>query len=652
MKQFIVYIFCSSLSLFCFAQTSLKDEAGNTYTGAFLKTDFTGQGSCVYADGAKYSGNWKEGVFEGTGTYTWTNGDSYTGNWQNGERSGRGTLITSSKEKMEGNWENDQLEGKITWYNAKKELIYEGEWQNGQPHGEGTYRSNAAETFTGQFKNGERVEGTLLVQIGKNTIKYTGQFKEDEIYSGKIMYPDGSVYSGAIKDRAPNGSGKIYIEKNGIKEKTYNGIWIYGKQVQARQYVSNEKSYTGLFSTYPILEAALNGDSKAMYKLGLFLIQHKDFEPAVQWLQKSADAGYGPALFKLGQAYIDGEWVKEDKTKALPLKFKAISMLMPAEKGEDEEVWVSLGLYTTQLQKYDRALELFKKAAEKNNPEALMAIGAFYENGYGVPKDLKISEQWFIKAAETGDITAQHYLADQYQNGTFPKSLEQQTRWLIAAGLNGSAVAYFELGQLNYDKKNGLNYFENAAALGNVTAIFRAANYYLYGYAGIPADISIGMQKMETAVEKGSVDAMLAMADIYRFNRLSIGGNMSKAIQYYEKAAGKGSLKAYEELGFMFLYPSYGTTGDYEKGFNWAKKGAALGSGQCHSLIGAAYNDGRFVPRNQTTAVSWFIKGAELGDVSCMNYLSDAYKYGYGVKKNKTMAAYWLQKSMETANKK
>ncbi|WP_290796468.1 hypothetical protein [Flavihumibacter sp. UBA7668] len=653
MKNILFILIYTFSQVICQAQNNLKDEAGNTYSGAFLKTDFTGQGTCKYADGSSYTGGWKDGLFNGQGTYTWTNGDSYTGNWENGERQGKGTLTTASREKFEGHWEQDQLEGKITWYNAKKELIYEGEWLNGQPHGEGTYHSSPTETYAGQFKNGERIEGTLIVRIGKNTLTYTGQFKEDEIFTGKISYPDGSTYVGSIRDRAPNGAGKIYVEKNGIKEKTYNGIWIYGNQVQAREYVSSKESYPGLFSTYQMLEAALNGDAKAMYTLGLFLVQHKEFEPAVKWLQKSADAGYGPALYKLGQAYIDAEWVKEDKPKALGLKLKAISTLMAEVNGRDENVWVCLGLHYAQIQKYEEALELFKKAANQNNPEAMMAIGAFYENGFSVAKNLKTAEEWFIKAAETPDIRAQHYLADQYQNGTFPKSAEQQTRWLIAAGLNGSAAAYFELGQLNYDKKIGLGYFQNAAALGNVTALYRAANYYLWGYAGISIDVPRGIQLMETAVEKGSVDAMLAMADVYQYNRHNLGVNEAKAIHYYELATRQGSLRAYEELASIYIFPSFGTKGgNYQRGVEWAKKGAALGSGKCHYLMGAAYYDARGVPKDHATAVSWYRKGAELGDASCMHYLGDAYQLGHGVKKNKKLAAYWHQKSVETLNKK
>lgn len=650
--KLLILLSCCLAGFISNAQKIVKDEVGNSYTGPFVSADFSGEGTCVYANGSKYTGSWKEGIFQGKGSYTWSNGDSYSGQWVNGERHGKGTMVTASKEKVEGTWVNDELQGKIFWYNAKKELIYEGDWQNNQPHGIGKQRSSATELYEGGFENGSRTKGSLRVSIGTQTIVYTGKFSDDEIISGIIQYPDGSSYEGAIKDRIPNGKGVYQLIQNGVKLKSYNGIWINGKLVQAREFTSRDTRYAGLFSTMEILEAALRKEPAAMYKLAIYLTHHKEYEAAITWLQVSADSGYGPALFKLGQAYIDAEWVKEDKQKALGLKFKAIPALMAAEKESDDEVWLCLGLHYAFTGQYPRALELLKKAAGQKNGEALMGLGALYENGYGVPKDLTESEKWFIAAANTNNLQAIHYLADQYANGTFEKNKTQQANWLGKAALNGSAAAYFELGELFHNEEKAIRFFLNSANLGHKNGMYRAANYYLYGFDIIKPDFSKGMEMMEAAVKEGSIDAMLALADGYRYARKGFNQNTSLAFQYLEMAANNGSLKAMEELGVGLLYPLYGVTPNYTKALQWLHKGAALGSGTCMNYIGAAYTSGLGVPKNEATGVSWYKKAAEAGDPLAMSNLSDAYKFGTGVKKDKTMAAYWQQRYQQEYNKK
>ena len=56
---------------------------------------------------------------------------------------------------------------------------------------------------------------------------------------------------------------------------------------------------------------------------------------------------------------------------------------------------------------YEKALEQYRKAAEKNYIAAIRSIGIYYANGQGVEKDEAQAVTWYRKAAEQGDATAQ-----------------------------------------------------------------------------------------------------------------------------------------------------------------------------------------------------------------------------------------------------
>jgi len=54
---------------------------------------------------------------------------------------------------------------------------------------------------------------------------------------------------------------------------------------------------------------------------------------------------------------------------------------------------------------YKTAYKLFLPLAEQEDSDAQCYLGWIYENGHGVPKDIKEALKWFRLAAEQGDAT-------------------------------------------------------------------------------------------------------------------------------------------------------------------------------------------------------------------------------------------------------
>lgn len=76
---------------------------------------------------------------------------------------------------------------------------YVGETYNGRAHGQGTYTSARSGTvYTGQFyADTFSGNGTMT---WTNGARFTGLWQNDSAVSGRIRYPDGTVYEGTVRN--------------------------------------------------------------------------------------------------------------------------------------------------------------------------------------------------------------------------------------------------------------------------------------------------------------------------------------------------------------------------------------------------------------------------------------------------------------------
>ncbi len=121
----------------------------------------------------------------------------------------------------------------------------------------------------------------------------------------------------------------------------------------------------------------------------------QDYQQALLWFTKAAEAGDVKAQFKLGDMYASGEGVAKDQ---------------------------------------GQAVRWFRKAAEAGNIAAQFNLGQMYVNGEGVPQDFRSAMYWYTKAAEAGDAVAQNSLGVMYVNGqSVPQDYVQAHKWFNLA---------------------------------------------------------------------------------------------------------------------------------------------------------------------------------------------------------------------------
>jgi len=138
-----------------------------------------------------------------------------------------------------------------------------------------------------------------------------------------------------------------------------------------------------------------------------------------------------------------------------------------------------------------KALEFYRQAAEQDHPEAQYALAHIYHLGSGVQQDMAAAMVWYRKAARQGNEAAQLALGDQYRIGlVVPQDLVRSTEW-----------------------------YRQAADRGNIFAQYELGNAYRYGN-GVAPDPEQAMAWYRRSAEAGNPSAQLALAELEASDRL------------------------------------------------------------------------------------------------------------------------------------
>jgi TonB family protein len=147
-------------------------------------------------------------------------------------------------------------------------------------------------------------------------------------------------------------------------------------------------------------EAAEAGNAEAQYFFGSLYETGaggvRNYEAALNWYRKSAAQGYALAQYKLGMAYLKGDWgVPQDDVQA--------------------------GKWLLQ-------------AASQGNVNAAYQIGELYFKGKGVEQDDTQAAEWITFAAKGYNASAQARLAGMYREGHgVPKDADEADKWQAMA---------------------------------------------------------------------------------------------------------------------------------------------------------------------------------------------------------------------------
>jgi TPR repeat protein len=193
-------------------------------------------------------------------------------------------------------------------------------------------------------------------------------------------------------------------------------------------------------------------------------------------VQQRAEQDDTEAMLQLGRLFNRGEYgVPKDDAKAVEWYRKA------AEKG-NHVAQVNLGIMYEKghgvAKDEARAVEWYRKAAEKGNARAQFALGLMYTNGHGVGRDEGKAVEWYRKAAEQGYARAQGWLGVMYtKNLGVTKDDAKAVEWYRMAAEQGEVFAQYNLAVMYInghgvakDRAEAIQWLRRAAELGHEPA--------------------------------------------------------------------------------------------------------------------------------------------------------------------------------------
>ena len=280
-----------------------KYKNGDSYEGDW-ENDTCQDGTLTYANGDEYYGRWKKGKINGWGKYRKADGSTYEGKFKDSKKDGGGLLITATGDTIAGEFKNDNMHG----YNyirlkdgTRIMCMFKNDIQNGFHISEGTngnlcylYMKDGKFDGTGivikpdkticgmVYSNDKLIDSNSHKMIDKKQVYY--DLKEPDLsyirtkpadtHFGEIIYSDGRVYIGDLREGKPYGFGiMVYVNRDAYIGTVENG---YREGQGTYVYLNNGDCYHGPWHNNQLngiatLVIGRNGSTNhSVYKDGIY----------------------------------------------------------------------------------------------------------------------------------------------------------------------------------------------------------------------------------------------------------------------------------------------------------------------------------------------------------------------------------------------
>lgn len=191
-----------------------------------------------------------------------------------------------------------------------------------------------------------------------------------------------------------------------------------------------------------------NEKADMYYNNAIQLLGAGELEKVFVLYARSAEMGHTVAQYNLAMMYSNGESVYVDYQQALYWFNKSAEKdFPPAQYRLGEMYYFEKGGLPRDLEK---AVALFRKAADLNDPDAQMNLAMLSGTGEGLPLDTDESLSWIDRAHQGGHETALDYKKMLLATAEGKFTADQQERyWIEKAAELGILEAQEALGMLN-----------------------------------------------------------------------------------------------------------------------------------------------------------------------------------------------------------
>lgn len=310
--------------------------------------------------------------------------------------------------------------------------------------------------------------------------------------------------------------------------------------------------------------------------------------------------------------------------------------------------------------KYEKAFDLFSKAAQMGSTKAKSGLAHMYMYGYGVEEDEKKAYAMSLETAKLGDAFGQCNLGEMYYYGiSVEEDKSKAADWYWKSAVQGFARAQARLGNmyligagLNKDLKEAKKWIDLAVEQEDAEGECYLGCMYVepdeddqneYKDIVIPSN-AMAKKLFGKAAEKGVDSAQYNLGVVYAMEE-----DYKTAAKWLKLAAEQGCSEAQCTLGQLFCYEQSGLQ-DYEEAVKWLAKAADQDDVEAQCYLAEMYYSGTQITRNYEEAFRLYHEAAMLGDMSAQYNLAEMYYSGTGVEKNYEKALNWLWGPAHTGN--
>jgi TPR repeat protein len=301
------------------------------------------------------------------------------------------------------------------------------------------------------------------------------------------------------------------------------------------------------------------------------------------------------------------------------LAVPACEAAVKAAPGDARTIF-QLGRAYAEAKSYEKARANYEQADALGHALATNNLGALYEDGWGVERDLAQARRLYQKAAQAGvplAITNAGRLAERGDGG--PQDYAEARQW--------------------YERRRqpelGAPHTGSACSITKGSACSRIWHRRGTGTKRLPHAATTGACSTWAFYERGEGVAI----------------DYTKAREWYEKAAAAGNGVAMSNIGVLYAR-GWGVPQDYTMARRWYERSASAGHPAGMLNLGLIYQYGRSVPIDYAAGRAWYEKAlaVDANFSRAMLTLASLYEEGHGVPRDLAEARRWYEKALAAGN--
>ncbi|MBR0596429.1 MobP3 family relaxase [Sinanaerobacter chloroacetimidivorans] len=393
-----------------------------------------------------------------------------------------------------------------------------------------------------------------------------------------------------------------------------------------------------------------------------------NFEKAFALFLEEAESDNPMAMHDLGRMLADGLGREIDNAAAQDWYAKALVAFQILEQTAKEKQrpylqyrigkMFAAGLGTEQ--DYESAARWFSEAVAANHRYAQYSLAGLYYHGQGVEQSYEQAFYLYGCSAEQGNPYASYELAKMCRDGIGTKKNIEQSGMHFQDAFTGffyleqnshDDKLQYRLGQMLHtgigtDKDDAMaeDYWERAAKLGNVNALFALGKLWLES----ETDLEQAVAWITKAADAGNANAQYALAKLYRDGEY-VQRNMNKAVNLFTLSAEQKNEFAAYQLGRIYL-SGEDIPRNVETAIKWLSLSADAGNQFAQYALAKLYLTGEDAPQDISKAVELFAKAADQKNQYAQYQIGKLYLTGEHLPKDVDVAIHWLEEAATQEN--